>query len=125
MAPRTGFEPVTYRLIRLRRSRSTVELVMQPLSSLATLERPFASDRISSGQELFAVDAFPGAATTRVARKTNFVFQESSLKILCLPDVQLPAAQRAEDVYKVHRFRGSPNRIRTCNLPVNSRSLYR
>src|SRR5439155_522381 len=130
VAPETGLEPVTRRLIPTCRNSTIQQHPANPFSGFHPLDLFFARGRRATGSLLLAPHQSPRPIFSRELSKhaiASIVGEHPCLQIIGMPDVKLLVRilqnvdsnppRRSYDL-------GSRDRTRTCNPPVNSRLLY-
>ena len=105
--PPAGLEPATERLIRLRRTRSTNPLSIQPRTTTPRFEPPLTTHRLRPGLVLLRINKHPG---TRVLGgelhgvvRWIIVLSHTTIQVIGLPDVSLLSIHAEKDIHPINQ----------------------
>src|SRR5437867_4330185 len=125
VAPETGLEPVTRRLIPTCRDSTIEQHLANPFSGFHPLDLFFAGGRRATGSLLLAPLQSPRPIFSRELSKhaiASIVGEHPCLQIIGMPDVKLLVRILQNVDAKTHgraNVSGSRDRTRTCNPTVN------
>ena len=103
---------------RLRRTRSTSEILSKPCSSLPRLKSSFTTHRFRSRAETLNQNHFPRASPSRVAGLPSLMLGQASREILRRADIQATSGNRSQYVCTVHGRSSSQNKSRRATRPA-------
>ena len=105
--PPAGLEPATERLIRLRRTRSTNPLLIEPRTPLTGLEPALPTHRLGAGLKLLRINKHPRAGVLggELHRVVSWivVLSHTTIQIIGLSDVSLLSIYAEKDIHPVNQ----------------------